>query len=191
MPSNYLQEVDDEEPGSAAAAPQPPREETPEPTPAPTAGGEGASATALYDYEAGEDNELSFPEDAVITNIVSVATLGKFLAANKLRRPSLTKTGGMANTVVALDCFQPTTPRSTTDIDADGAVSIPTITLLVKAKVLEQDSVHTKSLSKSLYFFMQTRASTNGGSAWDHPGTDISPSQSASEWKCRRCLEEA
>lgn len=73
MPSNYLQEVDDEEPGSAAAAPPPPREETPEPAPAPTASEGGATATALYDYEAGEDNELSFPEDAVITNIVSVS----------------------------------------------------------------------------------------------------------------------
>lgn len=43
------------------------------PEPASPAGGNagGAKATALYDYEAGEDNELSFPENAVITNLVS------------------------------------------------------------------------------------------------------------------------
>ena len=69
VPSNYLQEMDDEPapaPTSAAAAPAAPEPESP-------AGGNagGAKATALYDYEAGEDNELSFPENAVITNLVS------------------------------------------------------------------------------------------------------------------------
>lgn len=40
--------------------------------PAPAgAHGKGPTATALYDYEAGEDNEISFPEDAQIVNIVS------------------------------------------------------------------------------------------------------------------------
>ena len=32
---------------------------------------QGATATALYDYEAAEGNELSFPENATITDIVS------------------------------------------------------------------------------------------------------------------------
>ena len=71
VPSNYLQEMDDEpapaptSAGAAAAAPAP--------EPESPAGGNagGAKATALYDYEAGEDNELSFPENAVITNLVS------------------------------------------------------------------------------------------------------------------------
>jgi drebrin-like protein len=68
VPSNYLEELHDDAPTSEAA-PVP----APEPEPA-QAAGKGASAVALYDYEAGEDNELSFPEDAVITNIVSLDT---------------------------------------------------------------------------------------------------------------------
>ena len=31
---------------------------------------EGHTATAMYDYEAAEENELSFPENAKITNVV-------------------------------------------------------------------------------------------------------------------------
>lgn len=69
VPSNYLEEIGDE-PAAAQAAPAAPAAATPA---APEAA--GATATALYDYEAGEDNELSFPEDAVITNIVSVLTV--------------------------------------------------------------------------------------------------------------------
>jgi hypothetical protein len=37
--------------------------------PAPAAASAGRTATALYDYEAAEDNELSFPEDATVTNL--------------------------------------------------------------------------------------------------------------------------
>lgn len=47
-----------QEPEPAAAAPQP-------------AGGAGPTATAEYGYEAAEDNELSFPEGATITGVVS------------------------------------------------------------------------------------------------------------------------
>lgn len=70
VPSNYLEEIGDE-PAAAQAAPVAAAAATP--AAAPEAA--GATATALYDYEAGEDNELSFPEDAVITNIVSVLTV--------------------------------------------------------------------------------------------------------------------
>ena len=73
MPSNYLQELDDDAladgAAAATAAESEPAATTQASAPEPEA--EGATATALYDYEAGEDNELSFPENAVITNIVS------------------------------------------------------------------------------------------------------------------------
>ncbi|KAF5003003.1 hypothetical protein FDECE_10425 [Fusarium decemcellulare] len=76
FPSNYVELVDESEPiESAAAAPPPPpvpaAEPEPEPpAPAPAAAqAAGPTATALYDYEAAEDNELSFPEDATITNL--------------------------------------------------------------------------------------------------------------------------
>jgi hypothetical protein len=68
VPSNYLTLLEDDE----GTAPSEPAAAAREPSPAPEAPGAfpGATATALYDYEAGEDNELSFPENAVITNVV-------------------------------------------------------------------------------------------------------------------------
>lgn len=74
VPSNYLQIIEDDESGAPepsasqpAAVPAAPVAKEPEPEPAAEG---GATATALYDYEAAEDNELSFPEDATITNVV-------------------------------------------------------------------------------------------------------------------------
>lgn len=71
FPANYVELV---EGGSGATPPLPSHPAAPEPEPAaPTqaAGGSGPTATALYDYDAAEDNELSFPENATITGVVS------------------------------------------------------------------------------------------------------------------------
>ncbi|ORY57541.1 uncharacterized protein BCR38DRAFT_469085 [Pseudomassariella vexata] len=72
FPSNYVELVEDDNASAAvqalpplapAAAPEP------EPEPEPAAGGSAVVATAQFDYEAAEDNELSFPEGAKITNL--------------------------------------------------------------------------------------------------------------------------
>lgn len=77
FPSNYVELVEDEE---EAAEPEP---APAPPTPAAVAPAEkqaaasaaqvsvGPTATAIYDYEAAEDNELSFEENATITQLVS------------------------------------------------------------------------------------------------------------------------
>ncbi|OBT61326.1 hypothetical protein VE03_09540 [Pseudogymnoascus sp. 23342-1-I1] len=71
FPSNYVELVEDDEPAPAA----PSRPSAPEETPAPVApaapepSSSGPTATAIYDYEAAEDNELSFEEDAKITDL--------------------------------------------------------------------------------------------------------------------------
>ncbi|PNY24057.1 Drebrin-like protein [Tolypocladium capitatum] len=77
FPSNYVELVDDGPHGApaaaapaAAAAPQLAAAPEPEAAHAADGGaGAGPTATALYDYEAAEDNELSFPEDAKLTNL--------------------------------------------------------------------------------------------------------------------------
>ncbi|KAF1975681.1 hypothetical protein BU23DRAFT_66357 [Bimuria novae-zelandiae CBS 107.79] len=75
FPSNYVELVEDDAEDDAGAGAPPPlpshpaAEEEPPAGPPQPAGGSGATATASYDYEAAEDNELSFPEDAIITNI--------------------------------------------------------------------------------------------------------------------------
>ena len=72
FPSNYVELVEDGGAGGQAAHQA---EAEPEPEPEAHHGGvaepnQGATATALYDYEAAEGNELSFPEGAKITGIV-------------------------------------------------------------------------------------------------------------------------
>ncbi|KAH8883971.1 hypothetical protein GQ53DRAFT_407076 [Thozetella sp. PMI_491] len=72
FPSNYVEIVDDDAgaaPAAQAAVPPPPPAAEPTPAaPAPASGG-GPTATAQFDYEAAEDNELSFPEGATVTDL--------------------------------------------------------------------------------------------------------------------------
>ncbi|KAJ4345441.1 actin binding protein [Didymosphaeria variabile] len=75
FPSNYVELVEDDGEDDAGAGAPPPlpthpaAEEEPPAGPPQPAGAGGPTATALYDYEAAEENELSFPEDATVTNI--------------------------------------------------------------------------------------------------------------------------
>ncbi|KAJ5901355.1 hypothetical protein N7504_007349 [Penicillium tannophilum] len=83
FPGNYVEIVEGDDLAShiheqaAEPEPEPIPEPVPEPTPAPVAAPEhpstaetlNSTASALYDYEAAEDNELSFPEGATIANV--------------------------------------------------------------------------------------------------------------------------
>ena len=83
FPANYVELVEGEDVGAPAAPPLPSQSATiqePEPAaslPPRPAASSGPTATALYDYDAAEDNELSFPENATITNLVSPASASK------------------------------------------------------------------------------------------------------------------
>lgn len=75
VPSNYLELIQDSAPISSAPQRMPEAAVAAPAAPSPAAAAtssSGPSAKAMYDYEAGEDNEISFPEDAIITNIVSI-----------------------------------------------------------------------------------------------------------------------
>ena len=76
FPSNYVEVVSEGASGGGVVenipAPPPLAEEAAPPAGPPQPhGGEGATAIAEYDYEAAEENELSFPDGAKITNVVS------------------------------------------------------------------------------------------------------------------------
>ncbi|KAJ5587952.1 uncharacterized protein N7459_003717 [Penicillium hispanicum] len=66
FPGNYVEIVEDKQTAPTHAV-EPEPEQQPEPVPAASA--HGPTATALYDYEAAEDNEISFPENAKIENV--------------------------------------------------------------------------------------------------------------------------
>ena len=72
FPANYV-EILEGGGGAAAQAPAPAPAAVPEPESAPAAASQGNSALAQYDYQAAEDNELSFPDGATITDIVSLS----------------------------------------------------------------------------------------------------------------------
>lgn len=72
FPSNYVELVEEEEaPAPAAHVPEPSAPPTAPRPAAASAAPAGPTATAIYDYEAAEDNELSFDEGATITGLVS------------------------------------------------------------------------------------------------------------------------
>ncbi|KAI4161457.1 MAG: hypothetical protein LQ342_004860 [Letrouitia transgressa] len=73
FPSNYVELIGDNHPPSGAhqldSEPEPRNLPSPVPATGHTALDTGHTATALFDYEAAEDNELSFPENAKIVDI--------------------------------------------------------------------------------------------------------------------------
>lgn len=76
FPANYVELVEGDDDAGAGAPPLPSHpsaaQEPEPPAAAPqAAGSSGPTATAIYDYDAAEDNELSFPEGATITGVVS------------------------------------------------------------------------------------------------------------------------
>jgi len=69
FPSNYVELAEGEEPGPEHEH-EPEHEPEPEPeVHAAAASAGGPTATAQFDYEAAEDNELSFPEGATVTDL--------------------------------------------------------------------------------------------------------------------------
>jgi hypothetical protein len=75
FPSNYVELVEDEEEEAPAPAPAPAAAPRPAAAPAAPAAPAGPTATAIYDYEAAEDNELSFEENSKITGLVRLPLL--------------------------------------------------------------------------------------------------------------------
>ncbi|KAF1949484.1 hypothetical protein CC80DRAFT_429222 [Byssothecium circinans] len=71
FPSNYVELVEGDDDASGGAPPPLPSHPAveAEPPAGPPQPAGGATATALYDYDAAEDNELSFPEGATIDSV--------------------------------------------------------------------------------------------------------------------------
>ena len=119
FPSNYVELIDDGGAGGQAAHQAEPE---PEPEPEQQHGGgaepsQGATATALYDYEAAEANELSFPEGAKIVGIVRNHFLSMlFFNVLTPRRSFQMKIGGLVSTEASRASSLPTTCSWTNDV---------------------------------------------------------------------------
>jgi drebrin-like protein len=100
FPSNYVEIFEGEPPAQEA-------ERAASPPSAPALVQYGATATAEYEYEAVEDNELSFPEGAKILNVVSFTLHVPKIIINR-NRNSLIRIGGMESSMARRDCSQPT-----------------------------------------------------------------------------------
>ncbi|KAL8663791.1 MAG: hypothetical protein Q9202_003605 [Teloschistes flavicans] len=111
FPSNYVELVADDQHETSAAstrAPPPPvsaQDDEPEPIKHTENTALGHTATALYDYDAAEDNELSFPENAKITEIVSSLPLAQCSLSDRYDRSFLMMIGGLVNTQASMVYF--------------------------------------------------------------------------------------
>lgn len=99
FPANYVELVEgDDDAGAAPSLPPHPSasQEVEPPAAAPQAASNaGPTATAIYDYDAAEDNELSFPEGATITGVVSRPfSIGTRFRTNSTNRNSQMRIGG-------------------------------------------------------------------------------------------------
>lgn len=122
FPSNYVElEQEDAavtEPHASSQAESAPHEEQADAA----SSHEGATATAQYDYEAAEDNELSFPDGATITNVVSLTC--PTLTRQKLTciRLSRMTTGGWASIMDQRDFSHPIMSRSIHELQCTGTI---------------------------------------------------------------------
>lgn len=110
FPSNYVELVEGEEGGGAQESNDAEiRAESQQHAAGATERDQGAIATALYEYEAAEGNELSFPENAKITGVVSHTPLkAGFRKLKMVGRNSQTRTGGLVSMEVGKAFSQPT-----------------------------------------------------------------------------------
>ena len=110
FPSNYVELIEDEGDRDRQATSQAAAEvEAKQHAASATESIKGFTATALYEYEAAEGNELSFPEDAKITGVVSRNPPKRVhRKLTELGRSFQTKTGGLASTEVTMVFSLPT-----------------------------------------------------------------------------------
>ena len=104
FPSNYVELVEEGSHGGAAPAPTVDVEHEHE-MQAHAGVTQGHTATALYEYDAAEGNELTFPENAKITNVVCILVQMEQDVSwlTHLSRNSRMRIGGLANIMVKPD----------------------------------------------------------------------------------------